>query len=110
MAELLGKARIRVPQRAARGEIIQIRTIVSHPMETGYRRRERGERIPRHIIERFICTYDGGVIFSADLHVPIAANPYLSFHTRATRSGRIEFRWEDDRGQVIVAHAEIEVH
>lgn len=109
MAQLTGKARIGVPRRAKRGEIIEIRTLVSHPMESGYRRHDRGERVPRHIIERFVCTYNGEVVFSADLHAPIAANPYLAFRTRATQSGRIEFRWEDDHGQVIFAEAEIVV-
>lgn len=103
------RARIRVPELATKGEIIEIRTLVSHPMETGYRRHERGERVPRNIIERFVCTYNGEIVFRADLHPAVAANPYLSFHTRATESGRLELRWEDDRGEVILAEAEIEV-
>lgn len=86
MAQLTGKVRIRVPKRAKRGEIIEIRTLVSHPMESGYRRHDRGERVPRHIIERFVCTYNGEVVFSADLHAPIARQTLISPSAPAPRN------------------------
>ena len=78
-------------------------------METGFRRDLAGDAIPVHIIERFICTYNGKEVFRADFHPAVAANPYLTFHTVATESGRLEFAWHDDDGRVYTESAEIEV-
>ena len=71
--------RIRVPRQASRGEVIEIKTLISHPMETGYRRDVQGQLLPRHIIQTFTCTYNGVEVFRADWHPAIAANPYLAF-------------------------------
>ena len=103
------QARISVPRTAAKGEVIEIKTLIQHPMETGFRRDLEGKVIPVHIIDRFVCTYNGEEVFRADLHPSIAANPYLSFHTVATESGRLEFTWHDDDGSVYQESAEIEV-
>ena len=92
--------RISVPDTAPAGEIIDIRVMIQHPMESGFRRDNRGGAIPRDIITRFECTYAGETVFAADFHPAIAANPLLSFHTRAVESGILEFRWEDQDGQV----------
>ncbi len=100
---------INVPKTARRGEIIEIRAMIAHPMETGYREGPKGTIMPRHIIVRFVCTYDGEEIFSAQLFPAIAANPFLSFSTVATSSGVIAFEWTDDRGQVMTASADIVV-
>jgi sulfur-oxidizing protein SoxZ len=94
----VARALINVPRRARRGEIIEIRTLVSHVMETGFRRTERGVPVPRDIIKTFVCLYNGEEIFRAELFPAIAANPYLSFTTLATESGTIEFRWSGDNG------------
>jgi sulfur-oxidizing protein SoxZ len=91
-------ALINVPARARRGEIIEIKTLISHVMETGYRRTQDGARIPRDIIRLFVCTYDGTEIFRAELHPAIAANPFIAFSTVATESGTLEFRWTGDNG------------
>jgi sulfur-oxidizing protein SoxZ len=103
------QARISVPKTAAKGDVIEIKTLIQHPMETGFRRDLEGEIIPIHIIDRFVCTYNGEEVFRADLHPSIAANPYLSFHTVATESGRLEFTWHDDDDSVYRESAEIEV-
>ena len=87
---------VNVPASAKRGEIIEIRTLVGHSMETGFRRTQTGQLIPRDIITRFSCSYNGVEIFRADLHPAIAANPMLSFTTVATESGTLEFRWTGD--------------
>jgi sulfur-oxidizing protein SoxZ len=94
------RALINVPRQAKRGEVIEIRTLVQHPMETGFRPLPGGGMVPRSIIKRFECVYDGAVIFGADLHPAIAANPYLAFKTVATASGAIVLRWIDDRDEV----------
>ena len=89
---------ISAPKQARRGEIIEIKTLVSHPMETGYRRDQVGGAIPRDIIRRFVCTYNGTEVFRADLHPAIAANPFIVFSTVATESGTLKFEWTGDNG------------
>ena len=92
--------RVVVPSAAAKGEVFQVKTIISHQMETGLRHDDQGEVIPRKIINRFVCRYGGAVVFSVDLHEAVAANPYVEFYLRATESGRLEFVWEEDGGGV----------
>ena len=94
----MARALINVPARARRGEIIEIKTLVSHAMETGYRRTQLGALIPRDIISRFVCTYNGAEVFRAELHPAIAANPFIVFSTVATESGTIAFHWTGDNG------------
>lgn len=96
---MMARALISVPQTARRGEVIEIRTLVAHPMETGYRRDSSGGAIKRDIIKNFVCTYNGAEIFRADLFPAVAANPFIAFTTVATESGTLEFRWTDDRGE-----------
>ena len=80
---------INVPQKAKRGEVIQIKTLISHIMETGFRHDNVGQPIPRDIITSFVCTYNGEEIFEAALYQAIAANPFITFHTVATESGTL---------------------
>jgi sulfur-oxidizing protein SoxZ len=103
------KPRIRVPSQARKGEAIEIKTLISHPMETGHRRDTQGRLIPRQIIHTFICTYNGEEVFRADWHPAVAANPYLAFYTVVTESGRLRFEWVDDAGTAYTAEAEITV-
>ena len=105
----MNAARIVVPKAAKRGDVIEIKTLIKHPMETGYRRDNVGQPIPRHIIKRFVATYNGEEVFSADLTQGIAANPYLAFSTIAVESGKIVFAWTDDLGNTHVEKAEITV-
>ncbi len=102
-------ARISMPARARRGEVIEIRTIVGHAMETGFRRTERGALIPRNIIQLFVCTYNGVEVFRAELHPAVAANPYIAFSTVATESGTLEFRWSGDQGFALTEKATLQV-
>ena len=92
-------ALINVPPTVKRGEIFEIKTLVRHPMETGYRRGVSGEEIPRDIISRFTCTYNGAEIFRADLFPAIAANPFIAFFTVATESGELVLTWTDEAGK-----------
>lgn len=100
---------VNVPKTAKRGEIIEIRAMIQHVMETGYREGPNGVTIPRHIIKRFVCKYGGEEIFSAELFPAIAANPFLSFSAVATESGTITFEWTDDKGETQTASADITV-
>ncbi len=105
----MGRALISVPRTARKGEIIELKALVTHPMETGYRPTGDGRFHPRDIINRFVVTWNGEEIFSADLFPAIAANPYFSFTCIASESGTIAFRWIDDRGGAQVESAQITV-
>jgi sulfur-oxidizing protein SoxZ len=94
----MARALVHMPAAARRGEVFEIRALIGHPMETGYRPGADGKVLPRDIIRRFTCRYNGEVLIEAELHPAIAANPYLSFHARATASGTLEFTWEGDNG------------
>ena len=91
-------ALINVPAKAKRGDVIEIKTLMSHIMETGYRHTASGEVMPRDIITSFTCRYNGNEIFRADLFPAIAANPFITFFTTATESGKFEFEWIGDNG------------
>ena len=106
---MMARALISVPQTARRGEVIEIKTLVAHPMETGYRRDSSGGAIPRDIIRSFVCAYNGAEIFRADLFPAVAANPFIAFTTVATESGVIEFRWTDDHGETQIESRTITV-
>jgi sulfur-oxidizing protein SoxZ len=105
----MARTLVNVPPKARRGQIIEIKTLISHIMETGFRRAETGEPIPRDIITEFSCAYNGAEIFRADLHQAISANPFITFFTVATESGTLEFRWTGDNGLTETASAKITV-
>jgi sulfur-oxidizing protein SoxZ len=101
--------RVAVPTTAAKGEIIEIKALASHPMDNGFMYADNGMRIPRWIINRFEVDYNGERVFAADWHVAVSSNPFISFYTVATESGTLEFRWYDDNGDVYTNSAEITV-
>ena len=105
----MASALINVPPRATRGEIIEIKTLISHVMETGFRRTQLGAVIPRNIIRRFVCTYNGTEVFRADLYPAISANPFIVFSTIATESGTLSFEWIGDNGFSVTESAPIVV-
>jgi sulfur-oxidizing protein SoxZ len=105
----VANALINMPERAKRGEIIEIKTLISHPMETGFRRTQVGAVIPRDIILRFVCTYNGTEVFRADLHPAISANPFIVFSTVAVESGALQFHWTGDNGFSVTQSAVISV-
>ena len=100
---------VNVPAEAKRGEVIEIRTLAAHVMETGFRRTQLGELIPRDIIRTLVCTYNGVEVFRAELHPAIAVNPLITFTTVATESGTLEFRWTGDNGYSASHTASIKV-
>lgn len=101
--------RLDVPKTAKRGDIIDIKTLVAHGMETGFRRTHLGVPIPRDIITTFVCLYNGIEVFRAELHPSVSANPYLQFTTVAAESGILEFRWSGDNGFFATQTASITV-
>lgn len=90
--------RLAVPESATKDEIIEIKALIQHDMESGYRRDARGKVIPRDIIRRFECAYNGVAVFTAEFGPGIAANPYLNFYIKATESGSLDFIWTDQNG------------
>jgi len=105
----MARAVITMPAQAKRGEIIEIKTLAAHAMETGFRRTQTGELIPRDIIRRFTCAYNGVEVFRVDLHPAVAANPLIAFTTVATESGTLAFQWTGDNGYSVAETASIRV-
>ncbi len=89
---------VSVPARVKRGEIFEVKTLVAHPMETGFRPGLNGTLIPRDIVQRLVCRYDGAQVIDLALSPAIAANPYVLIYVRATRSALIELEWSGDNG------------
>ena len=106
---MTARALINVPAKARPGEIIEIKTLIAHPMETGFRVGLNGALIARDIITTFVCRHNGEEIFRADLFPAISANPFISFFTTATETGTFEFSWIGDRGFSETATASITV-
>jgi sulfur-oxidizing protein SoxZ len=96
----MARVLINIPKQARKGEVIDIKVLISHPMESGQRRTDDGQIIPRKIINRFVCSWNGEEVFSADLFPAIAANPFLSFTAVAEASGTVSMTWVDDDGTV----------
>jgi sulfur-oxidizing protein SoxZ len=105
----VARALINLPPAPRRGEIIEIKALVQHTMETGFRRTQTGALIPRDIITSFVCTYNGAEIFRAEFYPAISANPYLAFATRATESGTVTCTWTGDNGYSLTESAAITV-
>ena len=91
-------ARVLLPKSAKRGEVIEVRIAIQHPMETGFRFDAMGKAIPKNVINRLVARYNGAEVFRAELGSGIAANPYLQFYTVAEASGELVFEWVDDNG------------
>ena len=100
---------VKVPDTVKKGKAFEIRTRLPHEMETGLRTDDEGNIIPRKIINKFVCKYNGEQVFSADLHPAISAHPYLAFYTVATESGTLEFLWTDDDGTIYTATVSVAV-
>lgn len=101
------KPRIRLPQTAKKGEVIEVKTLVTHPMESGQRKDAEGKTIPRRIINAVAVTYNGKPVFSAKLEPAISANPYLSFFVRVEEAGTLALEWKDDNGDVYKAEQKV---
>lgn len=101
--------RIAAPTQAQRGDVIELKALIRHPMETGYRRDRYGEQIPRDILKRFECRYNGEIVFAAEFFPAVAADPFLTFYTLAQDSGSLEFRWVDQGGAVVSETVELVV-
>jgi len=91
-------ARIQLPREVTRGQVIPVRVLIQHPMETGYRLEVDGRKVPKNVIRSLVCRYNGVEVFRAEMSPGIAANPFVQFSTLAVESGELEFSWVDDQG------------
>lgn len=103
------KPRVKVPKSASAGEVVTIKTLISHNMESGQRKDKDGNPIPRQIINRFTCTFNDKPVFTCDLEPAISANPYFEFSAKVMESGTFKFAWVDDNGETYTHEQAIEV-
>src|SRR5262252_4975660 len=99
--------RTKLPKDAKKGEIIEIKPLLPHVMETGQRKDQSGNTIPRKIINKFSCEFNGKPVFSVDLEAAIAANPFMQFTAKVEQSGTFKFTWVDDDGSITTAEEKI---
>lgn len=104
------RPRAKVPATANAGDVISIKTLITHKMESGQRRDSAGNVIPRSIINRFTCEFNGEVVFFSEIEPAVAANPYFEFSVRVDESGTFSFKWVDDDGSVYTLEKHITVN
>ena len=103
------KARVKAPKKVKKGEVFEVKSLISHKMESGQRKDKKGNKIPRQVINKFVAMYNGNEVFSADWGGAISANPYMAFHMKAVDSGSLDLTWTDDSGAVYKKSAKITV-
>ena len=104
------KPRIKLDKKEVKaGELVEVKALVSHVMETGQRKDSKGNVIPRKILNKFVCTVNGKEVFSADFEPAISANPFIQFKFKATESGPVILTWTDDDGSKLVGEEKITV-
>ncbi|MEX0408398.1 thiosulfate oxidation carrier complex protein SoxZ [Aquibium sp. LZ166] len=103
------KPRVKLPKSASAGEVITIKTLISHTMESGQRKDKDGNVIPRQIINKFTCEFNGQTVFTCDIDPAISANPYFEFTAKVPESGTFKFTWVDDDGSVYTDEQAIEI-
>ena len=103
------KPRVKVPSKAAAGDVVTIKTLISHPMESGQRKDKEGNVIPRKIINKFAVTFNGAEVMTVDMEPAISANPYFEFDMKVPEAGTVRFEWTDDDGSVYSTEEQIAV-
>jgi sulfur-oxidizing protein SoxZ len=107
--KMASKPRVKLPKSAKKGQVVQIKTLIPHKMETGIRKDKKGNKIPRHIINKVEATFNEKPIITADLHPAISANPYFAFYARIEESGIFKFVWTDDKDKAVTTSKAITV-
>ena len=98
---MASKPRVKIPKSVTAGDVITIKTLVSHKMESGQRKDSDGNTIPRDIINRFEATFNGERVFAVDIDPAVSANPYIEFSAKVEEAGTFKLMWTDDAGEVI---------
>ena len=94
------KPRVKVPKEVSVDEIVEIKTLIRHPMHSGRMKDAEGQTIPRQIINLFSAKFNGKKVFQMDLEASISTNPYIVFQYKAKESGKFDFEWTDDNGEI----------
>ncbi len=103
------KPRVKLPKTASKNEIVTIKSLISHDMESGQRKDGSGKIIPRKIINKFTCEFNGKTVFGCGIEPAVSANPYLEFTSKVPESGTFKFTWVDDDGSVYTDEQQIKV-
>jgi len=103
------KPRVKVPNSATAGEIVEIKALISHPMHTGRAKDKKGNKIPRKIINKFVASFEGQDVFTANFEPAVSANPYIAFPFKASKSGAFTFTWVEDGGAEYTASKKMTV-
>lgn len=98
---MAAKPRVKIPKSVTAGDVITIKSLISHKMESGQRKDKEGNTIPRDIINRFEAKFNGEIVFSVDIDPAVSANPYLEFSVKVEEAGTFTLSWTDDAGEVI---------
>jgi len=94
------KPRVKVPKTAAAGDVITIKTLISHKMESGQRKGKDGNKIPRSIINRFTCDFNGENVIDVAIEPGVSSNPFFQFDASVPEAGEFKFTWYDDDGDI----------
>jgi sulfur-oxidizing protein SoxZ len=94
------KPRVKAPKSASAGEVVTLKTLISHNMESGQRKDKSGNPIPRSIINRFTCEFNGASVIDVKMEPAISTNPYFEFDAKIPEAGDLKFTWYDDDGSV----------
>lgn len=97
---MVDKPRVKMPNEARKGDIVVIKTLIAHPMESGFRKDGDGKLVPRKIISHFACSFNEQPVFACDFEPSVSANPYIQFTARVEGEGTFRFAWTDDDGTV----------
>lgn len=108
MSDILAMPRVRIPKSARAGEVIEIRTLMEHRMETGLRH-EGGRLAPRDMLHRLLVRMNGETLFVAEMRNGTSANPYHVFFARVTKTSDFTFVWSDEKGRSVTASARVTV-
>jgi sulfur-oxidizing protein SoxZ len=106
---MASKPRVKLPKSVNKGQVVQIKTLIPHKMETGRRKNKKGGKIPRFIINKVEETFNGKPVVTADFHPAVSANPYFSFYARIEESGTFKFVWTDDKGGKVTTSKKVAV-
>ncbi|MGB1044813.1 MAG: thiosulfate oxidation carrier complex protein SoxZ [Candidatus Puniceispirillaceae bacterium] len=103
------KARVKVPKKAEVGEIVEIKTLISHPMHSGRAVDSDGNIVPRKIINSFTANFNGKTIFKVDMRPSVSSNPFFVFPFKVTEAGTFDFTWVEDGGQEYTASKKLKL-
>ena len=103
------KPRVKVPKSVAAGEVVTIKSLISHKMESGQRKDAEGKLIPRSIINRFTCDFNGVNVIDVAIDPAVSTNPYFEFTAKVDAAGEFKFTWYDDDGSVYADNKPIEI-